>query len=60
MKYCLWSPDGSTENIERTVDRKLGCEPASLIEMTAENAAYVYTVRYTRYGQPINYCPRPR
>ena len=30
VKYCLWSPDGSTENIERTVDRKLGGAPAIL------------------------------
>ena len=29
MKYCMWSPDGSTGNIEPTVDRKVGCEPSS-------------------------------
>ena len=30
------------------------------VEMTAANAAFVYTVRYSRYGQPINDCSRPR
>ena len=30
------------------------------VELTTENVEFVCTVRYSRYGQPINDCPRPR
>ena len=30
------------------------------VEITTESLAFVCTVRYSRYGQPINDCPHPR
>ena len=47
--------------VERTVGRNLGCVPRVILDWNDHrNVAIVCTVRYSRYGQPINDCPRPR
>ena len=53
---------GHQMEFHRTFGRNLGCARRERfwVEMTTEHVAFVFTVRYSRYEQPINDCPRPR